>query len=104
MSQRFKTSVWVGATFALLLSARQPAAQTPQPSPDDVRARYTKYEYLVPMRDGAKLFTSIYAPKDTSQKYPFLLTRTPYSVGRERVVVPSPARRGVERSVQDRTI
>ncbi len=36
---------------------------------------------MVPMRDGVRLFTSIYAPKDTSQKYPFLLTRTPYSVG-----------------------
>lgn len=57
----------------------QPAAQAPT-SADDVRARYTKYEYMVPMRDGVRLFTSIYAPKDTSQKYPFLLTRTPYSV------------------------
>ncbi len=52
-------------------------AQTPTST---VRERYTKYEYLVPMRDGVRLFTSIYAPKDTSQKYPFLLTRTPYSV------------------------
>lgn len=47
---------------------------------DQVRARYTKYEYLIPMRDGVKLFASVYVPKDTSQRYPFLLTRTPYSV------------------------
>jgi uncharacterized protein len=33
------------------------------------------------MRDGIKLFTSVYTPKDTSRAYPFLLTRTPYSVG-----------------------
>jgi putative CocE/NonD family hydrolase len=32
------------------------------------------------MRDGVKLFTAIYAPKDTSQKYPIMLYRTPYSV------------------------
>jgi uncharacterized protein len=32
------------------------------------------------MRDGVKLFTSIYAPKDTSVTYPILLTRTPYSI------------------------
>lgn len=32
------------------------------------------------MRDGVHLFTAVYAPKDTSQKYPILLTRTPYSV------------------------
>lgn len=49
-------------------------------SADNVRARYTKYEYRIPMRDGVRLFTAIYVPKDTSQSYPFLLTRTPYSV------------------------
>ena len=56
-------------------------AQTGAPQgADAVRARYTKYEYRVPMRDGVRLFTAVYVPKDTSQKYPFLLTRTPYSV------------------------
>ena len=44
-----------------------------------VKANYTKYEYHVPMRDGTRLFTSVYVPKDQSQKYPILLTRTPYS-------------------------
>lgn len=47
---------------------------------DQVKARYTKYEYLIPMRDGIKLFTAVYVPKDTSQSYPFLITRTPYNV------------------------
>jgi putative CocE/NonD family hydrolase len=47
---------------------------------DHVKAHYTKYEYKVPMRDGVNLFTAIYAPKDTSKRYPILLTRTPYSV------------------------
>ncbi len=56
-------------------------AQLPdKPKPFDVKAHYTKYEYRVPMRDGVRLFTSVYVPKDTSQKYPFLMTRTPYSV------------------------
>ena len=32
------------------------------------------------MRDGVHLFTSVYVPKDSSQKYPFLIVRTPYSV------------------------
>lgn len=45
-----------------------------------VRAHYTKYEFRIPMRDGKHLFTSVYAPKDKSRTYPFLLTRTPYSV------------------------
>jgi putative CocE/NonD family hydrolase len=47
---------------------------------DEVKAAYTKMETQITMRDGAKLFTSIYQPKDTSQKYPILLCRTPYSV------------------------
>jgi putative CocE/NonD family hydrolase len=46
-----------------------------------VKAAYTKYEYRIPMRDGKKLFTAVYVPKDAGQKYPILLTRTPYSVG-----------------------
>lgn len=45
-----------------------------------IRANYTKYEFQVPMRDGKKLFTAVYLPKDNSQQYPILLTRTPYSV------------------------
>jgi uncharacterized protein len=46
----------------------------------DVKAFYTKTEQLIPMRDGVKLFTAIYTPKDQSQKYPIMLNRTPYSV------------------------
>jgi putative CocE/NonD family hydrolase len=42
---------------------------------------YTKKEVSIPMRDGIKLFTSVYIPKDQSEKHPILLTRTPYSVG-----------------------
>ena len=45
-----------------------------------LREHYTKYEYLLPMRDGVKLFASVYAPKDDAQSYPILLSRTPYGV------------------------
>jgi putative CocE/NonD family hydrolase len=47
----------------------------------DVRATYTKYEYEISMRDGKKLFTSVYVPKDDTQKYPIMMQRTPYNVG-----------------------
>jgi putative CocE/NonD family hydrolase len=40
---------------------------------------YYKIERMVPMRDGVKLFTSFYIPKDSVEKHPFLMTRTPYS-------------------------
>ena len=47
---------------------------------DYVKSHYTKYEHKVPMRDGKTLFTSVYVPKDATEKYPILLQRTPYSV------------------------
>ncbi len=40
---------------------------------------YTKQEVMVEMRDGIKLFTAIYAPKDQSEKHPIMFMRTPYS-------------------------
>jgi putative CocE/NonD family hydrolase len=40
---------------------------------------YTKIERMIPMRDGIKLFTSIYVPKDNSEDHPILMERTPYS-------------------------
>jgi uncharacterized protein len=45
-----------------------------------VKDLYTKREVSIPMRDGKKLFTSIYIPKDTSKRAPMLMQRTPYSV------------------------
>jgi len=45
-----------------------------------IRANYTKNEYSIAMRDGKRLFTAVYAPKDTSQAWPILLMRTPYGV------------------------
>jgi hypothetical protein len=46
-----------------------------------VRENYNKKEFMIEMRDGVKLFTAIYSPKDKSKEYPILLTRTPYSSG-----------------------
>lgn len=40
---------------------------------------YTKKEVYITMRDGVKLFTSIYIPKSTAETHPILITRTPYS-------------------------
>ena len=63
------------ALTALALSSGALAQET---SP--VKARYTKHEYQIRMRDGVKLFTSVYVPSDTSRKYPIMMMRTPYSV------------------------
>lgn len=42
---------------------------------------YYKIERRITMRDGIRLFTAIYIPKDKSEKHPFLIARTPYSAG-----------------------
>ncbi len=44
-----------------------------------VRKAYTKQEYMIPMRDGVHLFTQVYTPKRTREKFPIILLRTPYS-------------------------
>lgn len=44
-----------------------------------VLEHYTKKEFQIKMRDGIKLFTVVYAPKNNSEKHPILLMRTPYS-------------------------
>ena len=46
-----------------------------------VKANYTKYEYRIPMRDGVRLFTAVYVPKDQRSAIRSCCTRTPYSVG-----------------------
>ena len=52
-----------------------------QPREDSafVRNNYTKREVYIVMRDGVKLFTAIYEPKETSESLPILMQRTPYS-------------------------
>jgi putative CocE/NonD family hydrolase len=61
-----------------------------------VKGQYTKAEYQIPMRDGVRLFTAVYTPKDTSRDYPILLARTqsgiqPYGDGEyPRDLGPSP--------------
>lgn len=46
----------------------------------DIPANYTKREVYIPMRDGTKLFTVIYSPKQAAEPKPMMLLRTPYSV------------------------
>lgn len=74
---RLKIGIW----FCLLSCTAVFFAQGKPDAPEfDIKAHYTKYEYRIPMRDGVRLFTSVYVPKDTSHSYPFLIDRTPYSV------------------------
>jgi putative CocE/NonD family hydrolase len=62
--------------FLGLLSPARLAAQ----GVEYVKSHYTKYEHRIPMRDGVKLFTAVYVPKDQDRHYPIMLMRTPYGV------------------------
>ena len=59
------------------LEAAQNGAPADKPSFEET---YTKHEYRIPMRDGVKLFTIVFTPKDTTAEYPILLQRTPYNL------------------------
>jgi uncharacterized protein len=49
--------------------------------PTNPRDLFNKIEYMVPMRDGVKLYTAVYVPKNASGRHPILLERTPYGAG-----------------------
>ncbi|MBS1729534.1 MAG: CocE/NonD family hydrolase [Bacteroidetes bacterium] len=52
-----------------------------KPKDNFVRDHYNKMDTLITMRDGVRLYTVIYSPKDQTEKYPILMERTPYSAG-----------------------
>lgn len=67
--------------FVLYLLLFSPFISVAQADADAawVKDNFTKKEYYIQMRDGIKLYTAVYEPKDVSQKYPILMQRTPYS-------------------------
>lgn len=75
MQQRIVICVRLGLLW-IALQAGCGGAQTRF----SVRDNYTKTEVSIAMRDGKKLYTVIFAPKDTAKTYPILMQRTPYSV------------------------
>src|SRR5678810_1089562 len=76
-------TVTLAAALLALSSLRSSAhAQRDGGQPDSLytRQHYDKAEYMVPMRDGVKLYTIVYTPKDTSVAVPIMLVRTPYGI------------------------
>ncbi len=68
--------------LVLLLLPIAGAIATAAPPPPDGPApeeAYTKREVMIPMRDGVRLFTAVYEPRDRSRPVPILMLRTPYS-------------------------
>jgi putative CocE/NonD family hydrolase len=78
----FGRRLWRVLTIVLAVVVSAGAWSVPQDRGREsgTEARYTKREFRIPMRDGVRLFTAVYVPKDTSRAYPFLITRTPFGV------------------------
>jgi putative CocE/NonD family hydrolase len=71
------TKRWLLALLALVALLLRPCWAGAQ----SFRDLYTKIEYMIPARDGVKLYTSVYVPKNKPGKHPILLERTPYGAG-----------------------
>jgi uncharacterized protein len=72
------TSIGVSLLIAFLLAAT--LASAPQAQRTDLAMLFDKREVMIPVRDGVKLHTEIYTPKDAREPMPFLLERTPYGI------------------------
>jgi uncharacterized protein len=72
---------WLSLVAFQFARPQAPQVAPPTPPEDYIRSHYTKYEFRIPMRDGKRLFTAVYVPKDAAAgPYPFLMVRTPYDV------------------------
>jgi hypothetical protein len=70
----------LSSTFAVLLLAVHLQAQAPAVQSKYQQERFTRQEVMVPMRDGVRLQTVIFTPKQATGPLPILLQRTPYGV------------------------
>src|SRR5437016_5727825 len=66
--------------LGLMVVLLQAPAAVAQSDPQYIKANYTKQAFQIPMRDGVKLYTIVYSPKDAKEKYPLLMMRTPYGI------------------------
>mgnify|MGYP000538029399 FL=1 len=73
------TGIYYHSQGELFLTLDRNPIPTPKNGLAYLKETYDKKEVYISMRDGIKLFTSIYTPKDKSETSPILLWRTPYN-------------------------
>jgi len=71
--------LWIFLSLIALLCVPRFAAAPQRPRPD-LGALFDKTDVMIPMRDGAKLHTEFYVPKNVSAPLPILMNRTPYGI------------------------
>jgi len=74
------TAALLGAAIITCLAPSGPLPGAQEASRPDY-SLFDKRDVMVPVRDGVKLHTEIYTPKNANQPLPILLTRTPYGLG-----------------------
>lgn len=81
MLKNYIVALFIAFVVVSCKDTKQDAAKNTETTEENTFAKehYTKKEVMIEMRDGIKLHTTIYSPKDTSKSYPMLLKRTPYS-------------------------
>nr|WP_299385006.1 CocE/NonD family hydrolase [Allomuricauda sp.] len=79
MKYSFQNLVFVLVSFMMLTGCKKAVKTESAVVENYVELNYNKQEVEIAMRDGVKLHTTIYTPKDTGKEYPILMQRTPYS-------------------------
>src|SRR5258708_4495875 len=76
--------IWNGGWILVLIIGSGVLATTgsraAQQSPADYVNSLEKREEMIPMRDGVKLYTGIYSPRNAGAALPILMVRTPYGI------------------------
>ena len=80
MQHGLRFLIFLGLVIDSSSAFSQSATSDPQSTESYIRLHYTKHEYMVPMRDGVKLMTAVFVPKEAGRTYPILMKRTPYNV------------------------
>ena len=95
----YRKTLWIAALVAVAIAIvlQIPASQTVYSqrgrelaSPEEIAKRIAienelqsiaivERKLMIPMRDGTRIATDVYRPKDTSKKYPTIFVRTPYN-------------------------
>ena len=74
----WKSRIYLWALAIVLLFLLTGRAQAP--NPPDYSLLFDKTDVMIPTRDGVKLHTEIYAPKNSTEPLPIVIERTPYGI------------------------
>jgi uncharacterized protein len=78
MPKQVRSAVWL--IISIVVLALVAGAQNERQTRPDLPKLFEKRIAQIPMRDGVKLYTEIYTPRDAQGPLPMLMNRTPYGV------------------------